>query len=277
LAHASTHIPSTTLRITSLCQDPAVIQKKLREKGIRVRPGRYAAGALVVESGKGLNSEAAQEMGLAIQDEASQLVASLLAVQPGLQVLDLCAAPGIKTSLLADGLGGRLLAACDISAGRLRTMRKLLPRLTADLKSIQVVQLDASRELPFRQKFDRILVDAPCSGTGTLGRNPEIKWRLAPEDLERLAGLQVSILCHALGLLAAGGRLVYATCSLEPEENEKVVESVLTKVPGCRSVTRQELSEEFPPLSSLFDSRGYFHTRPDLDGMDGFFAAVITR
>jgi 16S rRNA (cytosine967-C5)-methyltransferase len=277
LARASTQIPSTTLRITSLCQDPALVQEKLAEKNIAVRPGRYAAGALVVESGKGLNSKAAREMGLAIQDEASQLVASLLDVRPGQRVLDLAAAPGMKTSLLADTFGDGLLVACDISVGRLRTMRKLLPRLTANPKSIEVVQLDASRELPFRQKFDRILVDAPCSGTGTLGRNPEIKWRLAAEDLERLADLQACILRNALGLLATGGRLVYATCSLEPDENEKVVESVLPNVPGCRLLTRRELSEEFPRLTSLFHARGYFHTRPDLDGMDGFFAAVITR
>jgi 16S rRNA (cytosine967-C5)-methyltransferase len=277
LAQASAQLPPTALRMTSLCEAPAFVQEKLQERDIEVCPSRYAPGALVVVRGKGINAELAREMGLAIQDEASQLVASLLAVQPGETVLDLCAAPGIKTSRLADATRDGLLLACDISKARLRAMKKLLPQLTASWKSIQVVQLDASRPLPFQRKFDRILVDAPCSGTGTLARNPEIKWRLASSDLERLSRLQAGILSNALGLLAREGRLVYATCSLEPEENEKVVECVFSNSPGCRLLTRRELSREFPNLASLFDSRGYFHTRPDRDGMDGFFAAVIAR
>ncbi|MCL5006088.1 MAG: 16S rRNA (cytosine(967)-C(5))-methyltransferase RsmB [Acidobacteria bacterium] len=277
LACVSTQIPSTTLRITSLSRDLALIPKKLDEKGVKVRQGRYAPAALIVEQGKGMSSEAAWKMGMVIQDEASQLVASLLAVRPGLRVLDLAAAPGLKTSLLADALGKGLLVACDISSVRLRTMRKLLPRMTANPRATRMVQLDASQDLPFRQKFDRILVDAPCSGTGTLGRNPEIKWRLTPEDIERLSTLQVRILRNALGLLATGGRLVYATCSLEPEENASVVETVLPGMPGCRLLTRRELSEEFPKLRALFEAQGYFHTRPDRDDMDGFFAAVIVR
>jgi 16S rRNA (cytosine967-C5)-methyltransferase len=275
LAWASVQVPSTTLRVTSLTEEHAVAESKLAEKGIKVREGRYAAGSLVVEQGKGMNSSAARELGLTIQDEASQLVPALLAVRPGMRVLDLCAAPGMKTSLLADAAGGGLVIACDLSKARLRTMQRLLPSLTANLGAIKVVQLNAVQQLPFGQEFDRVLVDASCSGTGTLERNPEIKWRLKPEDLERLSGLQAAILGQALGLLTAGGRLVYATCSLEPEENEKVVESVLPKFPDSRLMSRQELAEEFPRLISLFDSRGYFHTRPDRDGMDGFFAAVI--
>jgi 16S rRNA (cytosine967-C5)-methyltransferase len=277
LARASTQIPSTTLRVTSLSNASAVIQERLREKGVEVREGRYAPGALVVERGRGLNPEAARELGLAIQDEASQLAPALLAVRRGMRVLDLCAAPGLKTSLLADAVGDGMLVACDVSKARLRMMKRLLPHFTANLKPIQTVQLTASQELPFREKFDRILVDAPCSGTGTLARNPEIKWRLRPEDLERLPRLQARILRNALGLLATGGRLAYVTCSLEAEENERVVENVLPNVSGCRLLGRQELSEEFPRLASLFDAHGYFHTRPDRDGMDGFFAAVISR
>jgi len=201
----------------------------------------------------------------------------LLAVRPGMRALDLCAAPGMKTSLLADAVGSGLIVACDRSRARLHTMRRLLPSLSANLGAIRILQLDASRQLPFGREFGRILVDAPCSGTGTLARNPEIKWRLKPEDIERLSELQAAILANALDLLATGGRLVYATCSLEPEENENVVESVLPKFSGCRLLGRQELAEEFPRLISLFDARGYFRTRPDRDGMDGFFAAVIAR
>jgi 16S rRNA (cytosine967-C5)-methyltransferase len=135
--------------------------------------------------------------------------------------------------------------------------------------------MDAARALPFGTKFDRILLDAPCSGTGTLARNPEIKWRLRPEDITRLAELQTMMLRNALAALANGGRLVYATCSLEPEENEGVVEKVLSGRPEFRMLTAREL--EHPHLTPLFDSRGYFRTRPDRHLMDGFTAAVIVR
>jgi 16S rRNA (cytosine967-C5)-methyltransferase len=137
--------------------------------------------------------------------------------------------------------------------------------------------LDAAKPSCFGIEFDRILVDAPCSGTGTLARNPEIKWRLQPKDLARLAELQAKILSSALKALAPGGRLVYATCSLEMEENEQVIEAVLRLNDKVQLLPPSTLALEFPSLASLFDSRGFFHTRPDLHGMDGFFAAVIQR
>jgi 16S rRNA (cytosine967-C5)-methyltransferase len=139
------------------------------------------------------------------------------------------------------------------------------------------VQLDASQPLPFTSWFDRILLDAPCSGTGTLARNPEIKWRLKPEDIMRLSELQARMLRGALPLLAAGGRLVYATCSLEREENEEVVECALAEANGFRRLPRAEVIREWPRLAPLFDNDGYFRTRPDLHSTDGFFAAVIQR
>ena len=277
LAWASTRVPSTTLRICSCTRELGDVIKRLEEKGIKVRPGCYASQALTVEAGEGVVSRLVEEMGLGIQDEASQLVAELVGVRPGERVLDLCAAPGMKTSLLADAIGDGLLVACDASIRRLRTLRKLLPRLTANAAAVRIMRLDATKVLPFRQSFDRILVDAPCSGTGTLGRNPEIKWRLTPEDLERLPSMQARILSNALSLLEPGGRLVYATCSLEPEENEKVVESVLAATHEYRLLNRAELAESLPKIAPLIDAHGYFHTRPDLHGMDGFFAAAITR
>lgn len=140
-----------------------------------------------------------------------------------------------------------------------------------------MVRLNAARELPFGVKFDRILLDAPCSGTGTLARNPEIKWRLCPDDITRLAQLQAMMLRNALPALANGGLLVYATCSLGPEENEEVVEKVLREQPAFRVLTSPELALKHPRLIPLFDSRGYFWTRPDQHHMDGFNAAVIVR
>jgi 16S rRNA (cytosine967-C5)-methyltransferase len=204
-------------------------------------------------------------------------VGALVAPQAGDRVLDLCAAPGIKCAQLVAALGRGMLVACDVSARRLRTMAQLLPGRVPSAVRLFLVRLDATRKLPFNIQFDRILLDVPCSGTGTLARNPEIKWRLQPQDLPRLAGMQEKMLQNALSVLAPGGRLVYATCSLEPEENERVVERVISETEGIRALTPRELSEGFPGLAPLFDPQGYFRTRPDLHAMDGFFATVIVR
>jgi 16S rRNA (cytosine967-C5)-methyltransferase len=156
-------------------------------------------------------------------------------------------------------------------------MARLLPHWLPKEVRWLAIQLDATQALPFGCQFERILLDAPCSGTGTLARNPEIKWRLQQADLERFAEAQVKMLKSALGSLALAGRLVYATCSLEPEENEGVVERILEESPGYQVVSPAELKSAYPALSPLFDPQGYLRTRPDLHSMDGFFAAVITR
>jgi 16S rRNA (cytosine967-C5)-methyltransferase len=148
-----------------------------------------------------------------IQDIGAQSIVPSLDLHSGQTFLDLCAAPGNKTAQVLE-YGVRAVA-CDIHLSRLRQMHSL---------NCDLVVLDATRSLPFRAKFDRILVDAPCSGTGTLGRNPEIKWRLKPSDLVELHHKQVALLRHALEHLCPGGRLVYSTCSLEPEENQQVIQ-----------------------------------------------------
>jgi 16S rRNA (cytosine967-C5)-methyltransferase len=275
LAAASVRVPPTTLRAVVPAQREA-IRQELYEEGIEARPARVAPSGLIIERGSVRGSKPVREGRAVIQDEASQLVAELLALRADERVLDLCAAPGIKTGQLATAQGRGLLVACDLSARRLRTMARLLPKKLPGGLRVELVRLDAARELPFSGKFSRILVDAPCSGTGTLARNPEIKWRLGPDDLARLAALQRRILGKALSALAPEGRLVYATCSMEPEENEGVVETVLAERPDIRLLSKCELEREFPNLSALFDEAGFFRTRPDLHPMDGFFAAVIT-
>lgn len=277
LARISTEAPQVTLRVPAHLGDVGEIARKLENHGVKTRPGRYAPRALVVEANEQATSTVADALGLLIQDEASQLVTELLGARPGQRVLDLCAAPGVKTARLADALKPGILVACDISRRRLRAMARFLPRMTVRADAIALVRLDASRPLPFRTPFDRILLDAPCSGTGTLARHPEIKWRLMPQDLDRLSEVQSRLLRNALERLAPGGRLVYATCSVEPEENERVVEAALSVVQRCHLVGRQELSEEFPKLAPLFDARGFLRTRPDVHGLDGFFAAVAVR
>jgi 16S rRNA (cytosine967-C5)-methyltransferase len=275
LAVASLAVPPTTLWVVRGGRED--VREQLAREGIESELGKYSRGALVVRSGNVLAAPTFRDGAVVIQDEASQLIASLLAPHAGQRILDLCAAPGSKAHQLAVALGEGLLVAGDLSARRLRTMQRLVGGRIPSGVQFQMVRLDASRELPLASGFDRILADVPCSGTGTLGRNPEIKWRLKPQDITRLAELQRSILRNALQLLAPGGRLVYSTCSLEPEENEQVVEPVLGAAKGCRALSAAELSWEFPDLAALFDSRGYFRTRPDLHAMDGFFAAVIAR
>jgi 16S rRNA (cytosine967-C5)-methyltransferase len=149
------------------------------------------------------------------QDIGSQSIVPLLDLHAGLRFLDLCAAPGNKTAQALES--GVRAVACDLHFHRLVDLKPL----TADL-----VVLDGTRPLPFAGTFDRILIDAPCSGTGTLARNPEIKWRLTPADLQDLPRRQTALLAQARAALAPGGLLAYSTCSLEPEENEAVAASV---------------------------------------------------
>jgi len=278
LAYASLQTPRTTLRAVQAGENLPDLRQELEPEGVTTSSCGYAeAQGLTVEAGQVQNTRAYREGRVVIQDEASQLVAELVAPERGQRVLDLCAAPGMKAGQLAQMLGAGMLVACDRSAPRLHTMARLLPQWLPKAVRISIVRLDAARELPFGAKFDRILLDAPCSGTGTLARNPEIKWRLHPQDITRLAELQAMMLRNALPALATGGRLVYATCSLEPEENEGVVEKVLSAQPGFRVLTKHELSLKHPRLIPLFDSQGYLRTRPDQHPMDGFNAAVIVR
>ncbi|MCX6616345.1 MAG: hypothetical protein NTZ98_09615 [Acidobacteria bacterium] len=208
------------------------------------------------------------------QDQASQIVPHLVAAEPGQRVLDLCAAPGLKSAALLDLVAGLSLIACDVHPSRLRLMRRLAG---AGGERFRLVALDGTQPLPFAVAFDRILVDAPCSGTGTIRRNPEIKWRLDQDDLPILAAKQRWLLSNALDSLAPGGRLVYSTCSIEPEENQSLVETVLEGCPAFRLVELERLPAEFFTEEGRTLLRGHwFQTLPDL-GMDGFFAAVIER
>jgi 16S rRNA (cytosine967-C5)-methyltransferase len=277
LARRSLETPRTAVRLVNARDDVDAVRHELAREGVEAEPSAYSPSALVISGGAVTRTNLWKAGRVVIQDEASQLVASLVRTEAHQRVLDLCAAPGMKTSAVAADLNEGLLITGDISARRLRSMEAVVKRLIPEAVCWCRVQLDASRPLPFASWFDRILLDAPCSGTGTLARNPEIKWCLKPGDIMRLSELQARMLRGALPLLAVGGRLVYATCSLEREENEEVVECALAGANGFRRLPRAELIREWPRLASLFDNDGYFRTRPDLHSTDGFFAAVISR
>ncbi|HEV2386856.1 MAG TPA: 16S rRNA (cytosine(967)-C(5))-methyltransferase RsmB [Candidatus Acidoferrales bacterium] len=266
--------------------DPAAldaVRDSLEADGFAVEPGRLLRRALLIRGGGNpLACRAFRRGWIALQDEASQAVTLLAGVEGGQSVLDVCAAPGNKTLHLALAAGPKaMVAAGDIHPSRLRAVRAQLRR--AHVAGVKLVAMDAARPLPFARRFDRILIDAPCSGTGTLARNPEIRWRLAPEDIEELAGRQVALLANAAERLAPGGRLVYATCSLERDENQQVVRRVmaargdlrLAPPPAAFAASLAGDGEE--AVRKLFDPEGFFRTLPWETGTDGFFAAILER
>jgi len=202
----------------------------------------YGAEAAIGVARAALEEPEKYTRGTRTQDIGAQSIVPLLGLEAGQSFLDLCAAPGNKTVQALEA--GVHATACDLHYHRLVQMKDL----TADL-----VVIDGTSPLPFARSFDKILVDAPCSGTGTLGRNPEAKWRLTPADLADLQGRQMALLRHAREVLSPGGLLVYSTCSLEAEENDAVVAAAVPA--GLVAQTVQRL--------------------PGRDAGDGFYAAVI--
>jgi 16S rRNA (cytosine967-C5)-methyltransferase len=251
----------------------------LRKAGCSIQPGRLLQDAWTFDGGNPGASEAVRRGWVALQDEASQAVAGLLAVARGIDVLDLCAAPGGKTLRLAraSGLDGHVVAA-DLHEHRVRAMRERFE--LCGVRNVETVVVDGTRPLPFERKFERILVDVPCSGTGTFARHPEVRWKLREEDLRDLHDRQAALLCNALACLAPGGWLVYSTCSLEPEENESVVREALA-APGGRfqiadpRTQADALLQSSVPIESVIGRDRFFRTFPPQHGTDGFFASVI--
>jgi 16S rRNA (cytosine967-C5)-methyltransferase len=257
--------------------------RALEKSGLRMEPGAVLKSAFAASGGSPARSQAFRAGQISIQDEASQAIALLLGVRAGDRVLDLCAAPGGKTAALARAAGekGRVVAA-DLHAHRLRAMAAQLKRL--GVQNVQLIQLDATRGLPFEDAFDRILVDAPCSGTGTLARHPEIRWRLRPERLAELREQQKLLLANALEKLAPGGRLVYSTCSIEPEENEDVITHFLNNSSTIRAVPIADAARTLAPylaphlnVAGFFGADGFFRTSPSVHRTDGFFAALLQK
>lgn len=230
-----------------------------------VRLSRAASVAALAEFQQGLCQ---------VQGEASQLVGYLLDVVPGMRVLDACAAPGGKATEIAELMEDRgEVIASDRSIRGLEKLRAGAARL--GLECIRICEGDASKPLPYpTASFDRVLVDAPCSGLGTLRSHPEIKWRRTMADVDRLARLQRKILEHTAPLVKPGGIVVYATCTLTEQENERVVEAFLSAHPHF---SLDEALAHLPKPARRMVSGPYFQALPQEHDTDGFFAAVLRR
>ena len=257
-------------------------EAELKKSGIIVRPGALLHSARQATADIATTHVSTGQV--VIQDEGSQLVASLVGsgLSLGTRILDCCAAPGGKTLAIADHNPNVSITAVELHPHRVRLLQKLLRAAQAPAE-INVILGDI-RHLPTSSGFDRILADVPCSGTGTLARNPEIKWRLQPNDLAELQVRQIGILRSALAQVRPGGRVIYSTCSLEREENELVVEQVLAENLSFRLLDcRTELSRlknegelTWPDPANL--TRGpYLRTIPGIHRSDGFFASILER
>jgi len=273
-ARANNAPAPASFRLNPLREECGEVIDKLRAAGARVEPSSVAPGGWRVE-GPGDASTLLRAWAdgglLYMQDEASQLVAHVLGARAGERVLDVCAAPGSKTTHAAALAGDRAhVVAGDIHAHRLRLLEELAAR--QGLKGIRPVALDAESPLPFAPgSFDRVLVDAPCTGTGTLRHNPEIRWRIRPSDISELSARQLAILRGAARVVRPGGRLVYSTCSVEPEENEGVAAAFLGGDVDFRQV------EAAPAPARLLTNTGAARTWPHRDGADGFYVAAFER
>ena len=261
-----------TLRANRLRTTAEKLAAKLRTHGVETTRGEFAADALIVCAGNPLLTPLASEGLFVVQDEASQLVGEFVNVPPGVTVLDACASPGGKTTQLAAAMqDDGLIVACDVRATRIELLKRTVRASGA--RSIRVVHADASAPLPFRAVFDYVLVDAPCSGLGTLRRDPDIRWRRSEAEFPALADLQRNILEHTAAVVRPGGCLVYSTCSSEPEENEDVIDAFAVTHPAWRK--RAASSPTPVGLARVIDSFGDLRTLPFRDNLEAFFAAVV--
>jgi 16S rRNA (cytosine967-C5)-methyltransferase len=302
---------SLTLRANRLRVTRESLGEALRAVGVETTPTHFAPDGLVVQRGNPLslgsdlefpkhghpidrNSRSDPEIGLGsdlefagtpgagsgksrsdpwfvVQDEASQLVAVMARATAGERVLDACAAPGGKTTAMAADMGDRgLLIASDVRSKRVRLLAQTVRNSGA--QCVRVIQANAAQPLPFADAFDLVLIDAPCSGLGTLRRDPDIKWRRSADEFSALSSLQLRILTSAAAVVRTGGRILYSTCSSEIEENDEVVERFLARHSGFRRSPLQ-----FPVAPELVESDGYFRTLPFRDGLEAFFAASLVK
>jgi len=202
-------------------------------------------------------------------------VGAFAAAAPGERILDACASPGGKTTQMAAAMGGSgLIVAADARGRRLDLLAATVSLSGA--RNIRVVQADARGTPPYRAQFDAVLLDAPCSGLGTIRRDPDVRWRRSESDLGPLGAAQLEMLTALATVVRPGGRVIYATCSSEPEENEDVVEALLAREPGFARATPPAFAGR-PEWAGLLDQSGALRTLPFRDGLEAFYAASLLR
>lgn len=272
LCRANNEKAPVTLRVNTLKSDRDRVIAEFSSAGFAAAPTRFSPDGVKIDSGDIRDLPACRQGAVIFQDEASQLVSVLAGPREGDAVLDLCAGSGVKTTHLGEIMKnrGRILAV-DVNAGKLKALGRLAGRHGVDI--IECRAADAAGDLgkDHHNKFDLVLIDAPCSGTGTLRRNPEIKWRLTPAEVERLSNLQKEIIRTAPAYLKKSGSIFYSTCSVLPDENENIIGEFCAEFPAFKTAGPQS------PNESLFDSSGFFRTSPLVQGMDGFFGALLEK
>ena len=275
LAEASSQQPPLTLRVNTLRSSRDGLLQEFEKVGIDATACRYSPDGIAITGRHTISTLPGFEAGMfAVQDEASQLAGWLLGAEPGERIWDACCAPGGKSCHIAQLMDDRgELIATDISRSKLTLVQDNIRRLGISSVSTAVADLHQPDTFPDGD-FDRILLDAPCSGLGVIRRNPEAKWRLFSGDITRLAAVQKTLLKNAAAKLKPGGTLLYSTCSTSEAENELVVEDFLLHNPGF---VLENLNELFPAWSDLIAFYGMFRVWPHRHGMDGFFAARIRR
>ena len=269
--------PSRDLRVNTLRATRAGMLDRLRALGLSATPTRLAPDGIRLRDRVSLaRLDPLRTAEVEIQDEGSQLVALLVDARPGERVADFCAGAGGKTLAMATRMANRgHVAACDVSEGRLKRCAERVRKAGLHNVQTQVLTGETDRWIKRRKgTFDRVLVDAPCSGTGTWRRNPDARWR-APQGngLADLVALQARILASAARLVKPGGRLVYATCSLLPAENEDQVAAFLAAHPAFLRVPIADVAPDLADIATGDD----LSLTPARHGTDGFYAAVLTR
>jgi 16S rRNA (cytosine967-C5)-methyltransferase len=276
LAAVMADSPPMTLRTNTLRISREALLDRLAAEGVQGEATRWApAGIRVTAAGSLARLASFQEGLFTVQDESSQLAALFLSPAPGEKILDACAAPGGKATYLAQLMGNTgSITAGDVLGRKLRLIGENSERL--GISSIKTVILDAATpdKCLGAERFQRILLDAPCSGLGVIRRNPEGKWWRSPTDPAELSQLQRAILKNLAPYLTAGGILLYATCSTSREENEDVINDFLARQPNF---VQEDLRQLFPDYLELFTADGFFRSWPHLHGMDGFFAARLRK
>lgn len=268
--------PTLDLRVNTIKASRDAMLAELKALGLPAAPSRIAPHGIRIDERMSLARLPGLKTGaLEIQDEGSQLVAMLVDARPGDRVVDVCAGAGGKTLAIAAQMQGKgHIVACDVNEGRLKRCAERLRKAGLHNAETRLLSSETDKWIKRRKGgYDRVLVDAPCSGTGTWRRNPDARWR-PPEDkgLDNLVSLQARILASAARLVKPGGRLVYATCSMLPEENEDQITAFLAAHPAFRVVP---LAEAAPHVPSAHGT--YLSLTPARHDTDGFFAAVLQR